>query len=84
MIIQNLQTITPDHQDKDTAMQKDLSDLIIYCQTKSGGLSRRRLQTDEMKYYHMSSMANVPMKKLLCKENSSNLYEYHSKILNYY
>ena len=62
-------------------MATELSDLIVYCQTKSGGITESKVSSGEMKYYNMASMSDKAMLKVEVKPKG-DLNEYHKTVLS--
>ena len=64
-------------------MAKELSDLIVYCQTKQVGITGAKLSNDDMKYCNMASMSEKAMRKVLEQfGRQERLIEYHKKVLS--
>ena len=68
---------------KTSKIAKELSDLIVYCQTKSGGITMEKIRTNQMKYYNMSSTPHENMLNLSrSPENRDELIKYHETVLS--
>ena len=64
-------------------MAAELAELIVYCQTKPGGISMTKVRNNEMKYNNMSSSTYENMLKLSNNvENKDDLIKYHEKVLS--
>jgi hypothetical protein len=75
--------LTENHESNTSNVAKELSDMIVYCQSTAGGITQMSIRNKKMNYQRMSSTTdNKVLKEFEKFENKYELIEYHQNILS--